>query len=82
MSDGFQKTFRVQEVNRIRLRGLMEEVYRGGKVIVKEKKDELVLQLEQQLIERIGQQQEMLLQLKGLEAKVGKKQDSSMNALS
>jgi len=82
MSEGFQKTFRVQEVNRIRLRGLMEEVYRGGKVIVKEKKDELVLQLEQQLIERIGQQQEMLLQLKGLEAKVGNKQNSSMNALS
>jgi len=82
MSEGFQKTFRVQEVNRIRLRGLMEEVYRGGKVIVKEKKDELVLQLEQQLIERIGQQQEMLLQLKGLEAKVGSKRDSSMNALS
>jgi len=82
MSDGFQKTFRVQEVNRIRLRGLMEEVYRGGKVIVKEKKDELVLQLEQQLIERIGQQQEMLLQLKSLEAKVGSTKNSSMNALS
>jgi len=82
MSDGFQKTFRVQEVNRIRLRGLMEEVYRGGKVVVKEKKDELVLQLEQQLIERIGQQQEMLLQLKSLEAKVGSTKNSSMNALS
>ena len=82
MSDGFQKTFRAQEVNRIRLRGLMEEVYRGGKVVVKEKKDELVLQLEQQLRERIGQQQEMLLQLKSLEEEIGNTRTSSMSALS
>jgi hypothetical protein len=65
--NNFQKTFRAQEVNRIKLRGLIEEVYRGGQVVVKEKKDELVLQLEQQLRERISQQQEMLVQLQTME---------------
>ena len=54
-------------MNRIKLRGLIEEVYRGGQVVVKEKKDELVLQLEQQLRERISQQQEMLVQLQTME---------------
>ncbi len=67
MFNNFQKTFRAQEVNRIKLRGLIEEVYRGGQVVVKEKKDELVLQLEQQLRERITQQQEMLMQLRTME---------------
>lgn len=45
----------------------MQEVYRGGNIEVKEKKDELVLQLDKQLRERISQQQEMLLQLRNME---------------
>ncbi len=81
-SNGFQKTFRAQEVNRIRLRGLFEEVYRGGKVVVEDKKDELVLQLEQQLRERITQQQEMLLQIRNMEGQAGAKSAAKIPAMS
>lgn len=66
-ADEFQKTFRSQETHRIQMRGLIEKVYRGGKVVVKDEKDELVLLLEKQLRDRISQQREMLLQLHRLE---------------
>jgi len=67
---GFQKTFKTQETHLVQLRGLIEKVYRGGQVAVKNEKDELVLVLEKQLRSRISQQREMLLQLHKLESEL------------
>ncbi len=68
VADSFQETFKTQETHLIQLRGLIESVYQGGQVVVKDDKDELVLVLEKQLRDRITQQREMLLQLHRLEA--------------
>ncbi|MGH1373437.1 MAG: hypothetical protein ACRBBW_15460 [Cellvibrionaceae bacterium] len=76
VADGFQQTFKTQETDLIQLRGLIEQVYQGGQVVVKEEKDELVLVLEKQLRDRISQQREMLLQLHRLEAKASEYQES------
>jgi hypothetical protein len=70
ITDGFQKTFKTQETHLVQLRGQIERVYRGGQVVVKDEKDELVLVLEKQLRDRISQQREMLLQLHHLESEL------------
>lgn len=71
IADSFQDTFKTQEADLVGLRTLIEQVYRGGQVVVKDEKDELVLVLEKQLRDRISQQREMLLQLHRLESDMG-----------
>ncbi|NIB43172.1 hypothetical protein HBA55_26430 [Pseudomaricurvus alkylphenolicus] len=70
IADSFQKAFQSQESERRQLRGLIEQVYRDGKVVVQSEKDELVLTLEKQLRDSIRQQKEMLLQLHRLESEL------------
>ncbi len=80
VADSFQQTFKTQETHLVQLRGLIEKVYQGGQVVVKDDKDELVLVLERQLRDRISQQREMLLQLHRLEGRAtegGAPSDSS-----
>lgn len=82
VTERYQNLLKTQETQRIQLRGLIEGVYRDGKVVVKEQKDELVLVLEKQLRDRISQQREMLLDLNRLESELEALRDSSSDAKS
>ncbi|MAZ88095.1 MAG: hypothetical protein CL693_10650 [Cellvibrionaceae bacterium] len=70
ITEKYHNLLKTQETQRIQLRGLIEGVYRDGKVVVKDQKDELVLVLEKQLRDRISQQREMLLDLNRLESEL------------
>jgi len=70
ITEKYRNLLKTQETQRIQLRGLIEGVYRDGKVVVKDQKDELVLVLEKQLRDRISQQREMLLDLNRLESEL------------
>lgn len=70
VTEKYHSLLKTQETQRIQLRGLIEGVYRDGKVVVKDQKDELVLVLEKQLRDRISHQREMLLDLSRLESEL------------